>query len=59
MELRPSVLTGAATRLKPVMMTALVAALGFLPMALSHGAGAEVQGRSRRSSSAGSPPRRS
>jgi cobalt-zinc-cadmium resistance protein CzcA len=42
MELRLAVLTGAATRLKPVMMTALVAALGFLPMALSHGAGAEV-----------------
>ena len=42
MGLRLAVLTGAATRLKPVMMTALVAALGFLPMALSHGAGAEV-----------------
>ena len=28
---------------KPVLMTALVAALGFMPMALSHGAGAEVQ----------------
>ncbi|MEI9811291.1 MAG: CusA/CzcA family heavy metal efflux RND transporter [Acidobacteriota bacterium] len=34
---------GAATRLRPVLMTALVAGLGFLPMALSHGAGAEVQ----------------
>ena len=42
MGLRLAVLTGAATRLKPVMMTALVAALGFLPMALSHGAGAEI-----------------
>jgi cobalt-zinc-cadmium resistance protein CzcA len=41
--LRPAILRGAATRLKPVMMTALVAALGFVPMALSHGAGAEVQ----------------
>ncbi len=41
--LRGAVLEGAATRLKPVMMTALVAALGFVPMALSHGAGAEVQ----------------
>jgi cobalt-zinc-cadmium resistance protein CzcA len=41
--LRSSILRGAATRLKPVMMTALVAALGFVPMALSHGAGAEVQ----------------
>ncbi|MCG6923128.1 MAG: CusA/CzcA family heavy metal efflux RND transporter [Acidobacteria bacterium] len=43
LELRSSILRGAATRLKPVMMTALVAALGFVPMALSHGAGAEVQ----------------
>ncbi len=34
---------GANTRLRPVLMTALVASLGFLPMALSHGAGAEVQ----------------
>jgi len=43
MGLRAAVLEGAATRLKPVLMTALVAALGFVPMALSHGAGAEVQ----------------
>jgi cobalt-zinc-cadmium resistance protein CzcA len=41
--LRAAVLAGAATRLKPVLMTALVAALGFVPMALSSGAGAEVQ----------------
>jgi cobalt-zinc-cadmium resistance protein CzcA len=34
---------GATSRLRPVLMTALVAGLGFLPMALSHGAGAEVQ----------------
>jgi heavy metal efflux system protein len=34
---------GARTRLRPVLMTALVASLGFVPMALSHGAGAEVQ----------------
>ncbi len=34
---------GAEVRLRPVLMTALVAALGFLPMALSTGAGAEVQ----------------
>jgi heavy metal efflux system protein len=33
----------AATRLRPVILTALVATLGFLPMALSMGAGAEVQ----------------
>jgi cobalt-zinc-cadmium resistance protein CzcA len=43
LDLRPAILRGAATRLKPVMMTALVAALGFVPMAVSHGAGAEVQ----------------
>ena len=43
LDLRASILRGAATRLKPVLMTALVAALGFVPMALSHGAGAEVQ----------------
>jgi cobalt-zinc-cadmium resistance protein CzcA len=41
--LRDAILTGAGRRLKPVLMTALVAALGFVPMALSHGAGAEVQ----------------
>jgi cobalt-zinc-cadmium resistance protein CzcA len=41
--LRPAVLAGASTRLRPVLMTALVAALGFVPMALSHGAGAEIQ----------------
>ena len=34
---------GTSTRLRPVIMTAMVASLGFLPMALSHGAGAEVQ----------------
>jgi cobalt-zinc-cadmium resistance protein CzcA len=34
---------GALVRLRPVLMTASVASLGFLPMALSHGAGAEVQ----------------
>ncbi|MCF6285162.1 MAG: efflux RND transporter permease subunit, partial [Candidatus Hydrogenedentes bacterium] len=34
---------GAKVRLRPVLMTALVAALGFLPMAMAHGAGAEVQ----------------
>ena len=33
----------ALTRLRPVLMTALVASLGFLPMALSMGMGAEVQ----------------
>lgn len=43
LSVRAATLEGAATRLKPVMMTALVAAFGFVPMALSHGAGAEVQ----------------
>ena len=33
----------ALLRMRPVLMTALVAALGFVPMALAHGAGAEVQ----------------
>jgi cobalt-zinc-cadmium resistance protein CzcA len=34
---------GALVRLRPVLMTALVASLGFLPMALNVGTGAEVQ----------------
>lgn len=37
------VLMGTKVRLRPVMMTAFVASLGFLPMAISNGAGAEVQ----------------
>lgn len=37
------VLMGTKVRLRPVLMTALVASLGFLPMAISNGAGAEVQ----------------
>jgi cobalt-zinc-cadmium resistance protein CzcA len=40
---RDAVIEGALTRLRPVLMTALVASLGFVPMALAHGAGAEVQ----------------
>lgn len=40
---RDAVITGALTRLRPVLMTALVASLGFLPMAIATGAGAEVQ----------------
>ncbi len=40
---KDAVETGARTRLRPVLMTALVASLGFIPMALSHGPGAEVQ----------------
>ena len=38
-----SIVQGTKTRLRPVLMTAAVASLGFLPMALSNGAGAEVQ----------------
>jgi cobalt-zinc-cadmium resistance protein CzcA len=43
LDLRAAVLAGASTRLRPVLMTALVASFGFIPMALSHGAGAEIQ----------------
>jgi cobalt-zinc-cadmium resistance protein CzcA len=43
MELTDAVITGAVTRLRPVLMTALVASLGFFPMAFSSSAGAEVQ----------------
>jgi heavy metal efflux system protein len=45
MPLEERVREGAKDRLRPVLMTALVASLGFVPMALSHGAGAEVQRR--------------
>jgi cobalt-zinc-cadmium resistance protein CzcA len=38
-----SVIRGAIIRLRPVLMTALVASLGFVPMALNTGTGAEVQ----------------
>jgi len=38
-----SIREGALTRLRPVLMTALVASLGFVPMALATGTGAEVQ----------------
>jgi heavy metal efflux system protein len=41
--IRPAVLTGAATRLKPVLMTALVEVIGLSPIVFSHGAGSEVQ----------------
>jgi cobalt-zinc-cadmium resistance protein CzcA len=37
------VIRGTGSRLRPVLLTAAVASLGFLPMALSHGSGAEVQ----------------
>ncbi|HEY1022703.1 MAG TPA: efflux RND transporter permease subunit, partial [Flavisolibacter sp.] len=42
-DIRERIFHGTQTRLRPVLMTASVASLGFLPMALSHGAGAEVQ----------------
>ena len=42
-ELRDLILKGTSTRLRPVITTATVASLGFLPMALSQGSGAEVQ----------------
>ncbi len=40
---REAIIRGAAVRLRPVLMTALVASLGFLPMAIATSAGAEVQ----------------
>ena len=42
-DMKSIVLSGTKVRLRPVLMTALVASLGFLPMALSNGSGAEVQ----------------
>ena len=38
-----AIFRGSVTRLRPVLMTALVASLGFVPMALATGPGAEVQ----------------
>jgi cobalt-zinc-cadmium resistance protein CzcA len=43
MPLDAAIETGAMTRLRPVLMTALVASLGFVPMAIATGTGAEVQ----------------
>lgn len=43
MDLYAIIVNGAQTRLRPVLMTAMVAALGFMPMAISSSAGAEVQ----------------
>jgi heavy metal efflux system protein len=42
-DLKQIVMEGTNTRLRPVLMTASVASLGFLPMAISHSVGAEVQ----------------
>jgi cobalt-zinc-cadmium resistance protein CzcA len=41
--LKEAVVQGSLTRLRPVLMTALVASLGFVPMAIATGTGAEVQ----------------
>jgi cobalt-zinc-cadmium resistance protein CzcA len=41
--LREAILEGASVRLRPVLMTALVASFGFIPMAVATSAGAEVQ----------------
>jgi len=43
MPLEDAITQGALTRLRPVLMTALVASLGFVPMAIATGSGAEVQ----------------
>ena len=43
MPIEQAITEGAITRLRPVLMTALVASLGFVPMALNVGAGSEVQ----------------
>jgi cobalt-zinc-cadmium resistance protein CzcA len=42
-ELPAAVYGASLARLRPILMTGLVAIVGFVPMALSHGAGAEVQ----------------
>jgi cobalt-zinc-cadmium resistance protein CzcA len=42
-DLKKAILDGAANRLRPVLMTALVASLGFIPMAFNTGPGSEVQ----------------
>jgi cobalt-zinc-cadmium resistance protein CzcA len=42
-DIQTRIRAGVSARLRPVLMTAAVASLGFLPMAISHGAGAEVQ----------------
>lgn len=42
-DLDTAIIEGSLERLHPVLMTALVASLGFVPMAIAHGTGAEVQ----------------
>jgi cobalt-zinc-cadmium resistance protein CzcA len=43
LKLEQAIIKGALTRLRPVITTALVASLGFIPMALNTGIGSEVQ----------------
>jgi cobalt-zinc-cadmium resistance protein CzcA len=43
LDLEDAIVRGAVSRLRPVLMTALVASLGFVPMATATGTGAEVQ----------------
>ena len=43
MDVEQAVLTGCVMRLRPVLMTALVALLGLVPLAFAHGIGSEVQ----------------
>ena len=43
MDKREAILRGAESRLRPIVMTTLTALLGFLPLALASGAGAEVR----------------
>ena len=43
LQVEQAIIKGSLTRLRPVLMTALVASLGFIPMALSQGTGSEVQ----------------
>jgi cobalt-zinc-cadmium resistance protein CzcA len=43
MDLEPAIVRGSTDRLRPVLMTALTAALGFAPSVISHGMGAEVR----------------
>jgi cobalt-zinc-cadmium resistance protein CzcA len=43
LSLNEAITRGSMTRLRPVLMTALVASLGFVPMAIATGTGAEVQ----------------
>lgn len=42
-DIRQRILTGTQERIRPILLTALAAIMGFFPMALSHGAGASVQ----------------